>query len=56
MGIMAYSSLWVMQDVYHQPYHMDVRRGYDVACSLKVPFQLPKLPWPQQEYRGGGGP
>ena len=22
MGIMVYSLLWVMQDLYHQPYHL----------------------------------
>ena len=23
MGIMVHSVLWVMQDLYHQPYHLD---------------------------------
>ena len=24
MGIMVYSLIWVVQDLYHQPYHMQV--------------------------------
>ena len=24
MGIMVYSLLWVMQDLYHQPYHYNI--------------------------------
>ena len=30
MGIMVYSSLWVMQDLHHQPYHSIVVLGHDV--------------------------
>ena len=34
MGIMAYSLLWVMQDLYHQPY-------------LTQPCTLKRSSWPQ---------
>ena len=28
MGVMASSLLWVMQDLYHQPYWYQVRQGF----------------------------
>ena len=32
MGITVYSLLWVMQDLYHQPYQMSVIRGLRLAA------------------------
>ena len=31
MGIMVYSSLWVMQDLYQQPYYRVLRSGLGVG-------------------------
>ena len=38
MGIMAYSLLWVMQDLYHQPYN------HKKEPSGRVQGKGPKLP------------
>ena len=39
MGIMAYSLLWVMQDLYHQPYGSALRFGR--AWSKHLRFRFP---------------
>ena len=37
MGIMAYSSLWVMQDLYHQPYVRSYGPGF-AGCFWRSKF------------------
>ena len=37
MGIMVYSSLWVMQDLYHQPYDTLTILGSEIATYLDSP-------------------
>ena len=34
MGIVVYSLLWVMQDVYHQPYHLQNQASRTTLLSL----------------------
>ena len=33
MGIIVYSLLWVMQDLYHQPFH---RLGFKTECAPAI--------------------
>ena len=36
MGIMVYPLLWVMQDVYHQPYLKDLDRDPELETHRKA--------------------
>ena len=45
MGIMVYFLLGVMQDVYHQPYHLCRSKSQD------MPFSLRAFGTPQQGLR-----